>query len=112
MADLEVNAATLARDGDRFNNMASIAYSIYGFLANSLSLIDIPEDDEVSRLFSEQWNSLVGGTRDLLMSFHGGMKDVASRVSETAAFYALSNQVSTESIPLPPTIGRGPAHLE
>jgi hypothetical protein len=104
MADLEVDADQLARDGQQFNNLASIAYSIYGFLAKGAALITFPENDQISRMFAEQWNGLVDGTRTILLGFHDGMSDVATNVTSTAALYKTSNVVNTESIKPPPTI--------
>jgi hypothetical protein len=106
MANLEVDADRLAKDGDEFNNLASVAYSIYGSLARAASLISFPADDKVSRLFSEQWNSLVRGTQEMLLGFRDGMTGVASNVFDTAALYQKSNIVNTESVTPPPTIHR------
>jgi hypothetical protein len=103
---LEVDADKLDKDGDEFNNIASIAYSIYGFLAKGASMIRFPEDDDISRMFAEQWNNLVDGTKTLLQGFRGGMLDVATNVHTTADLYKASNIVNTESITPPPTIHR------
>ena len=83
MADLEVDPIRLAQDGDEFNNLASVAYSIYGSLARAVSLITFPDDDKVSQPFSEQWNSLVRGTQEMLLGFRDGMTGVASNVFNT-----------------------------
>ena len=106
MADLEVDPIQLAKDGDEFNNLASVAYSIYGSLSRAVSLITFPDDDKVSQLFSEQWNSLVRGTQEMLLGFRDGMTGVASNVFSTAALYQKSNDVNTESITPPPTLHR------
>jgi hypothetical protein len=104
MADLEVDATQLAKDGDGFNNLASVAYSIYGALARGASMITFPDDDPVSQLFSGQWNPLVNGAEGLLLGFRDGMTGVAGNVLTTAALYQKSNDVNTESVPLPPTV--------
>jgi hypothetical protein len=106
MADLEVDAERLAKDGDEFNNLAAVAYSIYGSLARGAALITFPEDDEVSKLFSEQWNSLVSGAGGMLLGFRDGMTGVAGNVFDTAALYHKSNEVNTESVTPPPTLHR------
>jgi hypothetical protein len=103
MADLEVDATDLAKDGDEFNNMASVAYSIYSALARGASLITFPDDDPVSQTFSKQWNSLVSGVEQMLLGFHDGMTGVAGNVLTTAALYQTSNDVNTESVTPPPT---------
>jgi hypothetical protein len=104
MADLEVDATKLAKDGDEFNNLAAVAYSIYGSLARGVSMITFPEDDKVSQLFSEQWNSLVRGAQGMLLGFRDGMTGVAGNVFNTAALYQKSNEVNTESVTPPPTL--------
>ena len=106
MANLEVDPDKLAKDGDEFNNLAAVAYSIYGSLARAASFITFPEDDKVSQLFSEQWNSLVRGAQGMLLSFRDGMTGVASNVFDTAALYQKSNVVNTESVTPPPTLHR------
>ena len=106
MANLEVDPDKLAKDGDEFNNLASVAYSIYGSLSKAVSLISFPDDDEVSKLFSQQWNSLVNGTKGMLLGFRDGMTGVASNVFDTAALYQKSNDVNTESVTPPPTLHR------
>ena len=106
MANLEVDPNQLAKDGDEFNNLASVAYSIYGSLSRAVSLITFPDDDEVSKLFSEQWNSLVNGAKGMLLGFRDGMTGVASNVFDTAALYQKSNDVNTESVTPPPTLRR------
>jgi hypothetical protein len=106
MANLEVDPIKLAKDGDEFNNLASVAYSIYGSLSRAVSLITFPDDDKVSQLFSEQWNSLVRGTQEMLLGFRDGMTGVASNVFNTAALYQKSNEVNTESVTPPPTLHR------
>ncbi len=106
MADLEVDATQLAKDGDGFNNLAAVAYSIYGSLARMAAFITFPEDDEVSKLFSEQWNPLVDGVKGMLLGFRDGMTGVADNVFSTAALYQKSNDVNTESITPPPTLHR------
>ena len=106
MADLEVDPIRLAKDGDEFNNLASVAYSIYGSLSRAVSLITFPDDDKVSQLFSEQWNSLVRGTQEMLLGFRDGMTGAASNVFNTAALYQKSNEVNTESVTPPPTLHR------
>jgi hypothetical protein len=106
MANLEVDPNQLAKDGDEFNNLASVAYSIYGSLSRAVSLISFPDDDKVSQLFSEQWNSLVRGTQGMLLGFRDGMTGVASNVFNTAALYQKSNDVNTESVTPPPTLHR------
>jgi hypothetical protein len=106
MANLEVDPIQLAKDGDEFNNLASVAYSIYGSLSRAVSLISFPDDDKVSQLFSEQWNSLVRGTQGMLLGFRDGMTGVASNVFNTAALYQKSNDVNTESVTPPPTLHR------
>ncbi|HET7014918.1 MAG TPA: hypothetical protein VFI65_13470 [Streptosporangiaceae bacterium] len=103
MADLEVDPDRLAKDGDEFNNLASVAYSIYGSLAKAASLIKFPDDDEISKVFAEQWNSLVNGAKGMLLGFKDGMTNVSGNVFDTAALYKKSNDVNTESVPLPPT---------
>lgn len=111
MADhLQVDTAQLAKDGDQFNNMASVAYSIYGALANGMSFITFPEDDKVSQLFSQQWTALTEGAKNLLSSFRDGMTSVASNVNHTASLYQKSNNVNTESVTPPPTITSTPLH--
>ncbi len=102
---LEVDSDKLAKDGDEFNNIASIAYSIYGFLLKGASLIRFP-DDEITNVFSEQWKSLVDGAKTMLEGFHGGMLDVATNVQTTADLYKNSNIVNTESVAPPVTIHR------
>ncbi len=104
MADIEVDANDLAKDGDEFNNLASLAYSIYGSLARGVSLISFPADDEVSNLFSEQWDSLVNGAKGMLLGFRDGMTDVASNVFTTAELYQKSNDVNTDSVTPPPSV--------
>jgi hypothetical protein len=104
MANLEVDATQLAKDGDEFNNLASVAYSIYGALARGASLITFPGDDPVSKLFSEQWNPLVSGIQGMLLGFRDGMTGVASNVFSTASLYQKSNDVNTESVTPPPTV--------
>ena len=74
----------------------SVAYSIYGSLARAAALITFPEDDKVSQLFSEQWNSLVRGAQGMLLSFRDGMTEVAGNVLDTAALYQKSNEVNTD----------------
>jgi hypothetical protein len=106
MADLEVDATQLAQDGDEFNNMASVAYSIYGALARGAALITFPSDDPVSQAFSQQWNSLVSGVQEMLVGFRDGMTGVAGDVLDTAALYQQSNDVNTESVTPPPTVLR------
>jgi|ERR1700678_3659099 hypothetical protein len=106
MADLEVEATALAQDGDEFNNMASVAYSIYGALARGAALITFPSDDPVSQAFSQQWNSLVSGVQGMLLGFRDGMTGVAGDVLDTAALYQQSNDVNTESVTPPPTVLR------
>ncbi len=106
MADLEVDAANLSKDGDEFNNLASVAYSIYGSLARAAALITFPEDDDISRMFSEQWNSLVGGAQGMLLGFRDGMTKVAGNVQNTAELYQKSNEVNAESVTPPPTVHR------
>jgi hypothetical protein len=106
MAHLEVDPATLAKDGDEFNNLATVAYSIYGFLARGAALITFPENDEVSRAFSEQWNALIRGAEGLLRGFHDTLGSVSGNVYSTAALYAKSNEVNTESVTPPPTLHR------
>jgi hypothetical protein len=106
MADLEVDPNKLAKDGDEFNNLASVAYSIYGSLSRAVSLISFPENDEVGKLFSEQWNSLVNGAKGMLLGFRDGMTGVAGNVLDTAALYQKSNEVNTESVTPPPTLHR------
>jgi hypothetical protein len=103
---LEVDADKLSQDGDEFNNIASIAYSIYGFLAKGASMISFPADDDISNLFAGQWNNLVEGTKTILQGFRGGMSDVATNVQTTADLYKKSNVVNTESITPPPTVLR------
>jgi hypothetical protein len=103
---LEVDADELGKDGDEFNNIASIAYSIYGFLAKGASMISFPEDDDISHMFAEQWNNLVDGAKTLLQGFHDGMLDVATNVHATADLYKASNVVNTESITPAPAIHR------
>ena len=100
---LEVDSDKLAKDGDEFNNIASIAYSIYGFLVKGASLIRFP-DDEITNAFSDQWNSLVDGAKTMLEGFRGGMLDVATNVQTTADLYKGSNIVNTESVAPPVTI--------
>jgi len=102
---LEVDSDKLAKDGDEFNNIASIAYSIYGFLVKGASLIRFP-DDEITNAFSGQWNNLVDGAKTMLEGFHGGMLDVATNVQTTADLYKNSNIVNTESVAPPRTIHR------
>ena|ERR1700761_7013357 len=101
MADIEVDANDLAKDGDEFNNLASVAYSIYGSLSRAASFLTFPDDDEVSKLFSDQWNSLVNGTKGLLLGFRDGMTGVAGNVFSTAELYQKSNDVNSESVPSP-----------
>jgi len=106
MANLEVDPANLAKDGDEFKNIAAVARSIAASLARGASLITFPENDEVSRIFSEQWNSLIGGATGLLRGFGDGMTNVSSNIDSTAALYARSNEVNTESVTPPPTVHR------
>lgn len=73
MADLEVDATQLDKNGDEFNNLASVAYSIYGSLAKGAALIKFPDNDPVSELFSQQWNSLVDGAKAMMVGFVDGM---------------------------------------
>jgi hypothetical protein len=103
MADLEVDPDSLAKDGDEFNTMATVAYSIYGALARGAALITFPDNDPVSELFSQQWNSLLSGARGILLGFRDGMTGVATNVYSTAALYAKSNEVNTDSVTAPPT---------
>lgn len=72
----------------------------------AVSLISFPENDEVSKLFSEQWNSLVNGAKGMLLGFRDGMTGVAGNVFDTAALYQKSNEVNTESVTPPPTLHR------
>jgi hypothetical protein len=104
MADLEVDATQLAKDGDQFNNLASVAYSIYSALARGAAFLTFPGDDPVSQMFSGQWNSLVNGAEGLLLGFRDGMTGVAGNVFNTAALYQKSNDVNTESVTPPPTV--------
>ena len=71
-----------------------------------MSLISFPENDEVSRLFSEQWNSLVNGAKGMLLGFKDGMTGVAGNVFDTAVLYQKSNEVNTESVTPHPTLHR------
>src|ERR1700761_2943208 len=104
MADLDLDANQLDKDGDEFNTLASVAYSIYGALAKGAALINFPDNDPVSELFSQQWNSLVGGAKGMLLGFRDGMSGVATNVHSTAALYQKSNDVNTESVTPPPAI--------
>jgi hypothetical protein len=104
MADLEVDPIALAKDGDEFASMASVAASIYGSLARAASLITFPDNDPVSELFSQQWNSLVSSAKDMLLGFRDGMTGVAANVHNTAALYAKSNEVNAESVAAPPSV--------
>src|SRR5260370_40456928 len=106
MENLEVNAANLAKDGDEFDNLAAVAYSIYGSLARGAAFIKFPQDDEISRSFSEQWNSLMDGAKGMLLGFHNRMTDVSGNVFDTAALYQKSNEVNSETVILPPTVHR------
>jgi hypothetical protein len=106
MADLEVDANKLDQDGDEFNNLASVAYSIYGSLAKGAALIRFPDNDPVSELFSQQWNSLIDSAKAMMLGFRDGMSGVAGNVHNTAALYQKSNVVNTESVTPPPTIHR------
>jgi hypothetical protein len=106
MANIEVDPATLAKDGDEFNNIAAVARSISAALARGARLITFPEDDEVSRAFSEGWNALIGGATRLFDGFGDGMTKVSGNVYDTAALYAKSNEVNTESVIAPPTVHR------
>jgi hypothetical protein len=104
MADLEVDTTQLAKDGDEFNNVAAVAYSIYGSLARATALMTFPDDDPVSKMFSDQWNSLVSGVQAMMQGFHDGMSGVADGVLRTAALYRQSNEASEESVIPPPTV--------
>ncbi len=106
MADLEVDAANLSKDGDEFNNLASVAYSIYGSLARAAALITFPVDDDISQMFSGQWNSLVDGAKGMLLGFRDGMTRVSGDVQNTAELYQKSNKVNAESVTPPPTVHR------
>ena len=104
MANLEVDATQLNKDGDQFDTMASVAYSIYAALAKGAALITFPDNDPVSQLFSESWNSVVDGAKEMMLGFRDGMTGVATNVHNTAALYQQSNVVNTESITPPPTV--------
>jgi len=104
MADLELDATQLDKDGDEFDTMASVAYSIYGSLARGAALITFPDNDPVSELFSQTWDSLVDGAKGLMLGFRDGMTGVATNVHSTAALYQKSNEVNTESVTPPPTV--------
>ena len=96
MATMEVDPSKVANDGQQFNDMADLAYSIYSGLARAAAMIQFPDDDKISQMFSEQWNSLVNGTSSLLLAFRGNMTDVATNVGNTAALYSKSNDVNGE----------------
>src|ERR1700683_990848 len=104
MADLELDATQLDKDGDEFDTMASVAYSIYGSLARGAALITFPDNDPVSELFSQTWDSLVDGAKGLMLGFRDRMTGVATNVHSTAALYQKSNEVNTESVTPPPTV--------
>jgi hypothetical protein len=106
MANLEVDADRLSQEGEQFNNIASIAYSIYGFLMKADSLIDIPEDDPISKSFAEQWHPLMSGAKNLLLGFRDGMSGTGDNIDNTAMLYKQSNIVNSDSIgPAPITDG-------
>lgn len=104
MANLEVDADYLAKQGEQFNNMASIAYSIYSFLANGAARIEFPEDDQISSTFAGQWNGLVSGATSILLGFHDGMASTGTNIDNTATLYKQSNIVNSDSITAPPTV--------
>jgi hypothetical protein len=104
MAELEVDATQLDKDGDEFDTMASVAFSIYGSLARGAALITFPDDDPVSQLFSEVWDSLVDGAKGMMLGFRDGMTGVATNVHRTAALFQKSNEVNMESVTPPPTV--------
>jgi hypothetical protein len=104
MADLELDAIQLDKDGNEFDTMASVAYSIYSSLARGAALITFPDNDPVSELFSKTWDSLVEGAKGMMLGFRDGMTGVATNVHNTAALYQKSNEVNTESVTPPPTV--------
>jgi hypothetical protein len=103
MANLEVNAEDLAKDGEEYTNLAAVAKSINDYLASGAALITFPQGDPVSAAFSEQWNKIVSGAQALFEGFAAGMTGVSSKVISTAALYQKSNDVNT-GIVAPPTI--------
>jgi hypothetical protein len=99
MADLEVNADDLAKDGDQFTDAATVAKSIGDSLARGAAFITFPQDDPISATFSEQWNKLISGVQALFSGFTDTMTGVANNVLTTAALYQKSNDVNTDIVP-------------
>jgi hypothetical protein len=98
MSNLEVNADDLAKDGDEFTNIATVAKSIGDYLAGGSALITFPDDDPISAAFKAVWDKLTSGVGDLLTGFRAGMEKVSSNVIATAALYEKANVVGEDSV--------------
>jgi hypothetical protein len=104
MANLEVDANDLAKDGEEFTKLATTAGSIGDYLERGAALITFPDDDPISTAFKAVWDDLTHGVTDLLTGFKAGMEKVSSNVLTTAALYYKSNEVNTHTVQSPPSL--------
>jgi hypothetical protein len=100
MDPLYVDPDSLTTDSQRFTNVGESARRIAGYVDDAGSQIRLP-DDPASVALWNSFTSAMSPITQLLLGYNGTMNDMADYTQATANLFSLSNDVNTDSVPLP-----------